>query len=503
MAEPDDVASRYGTGTGILDPILAFSPNLTLEEIKRRRAIAGALASRSRPFPKTVGEGMTYFGESLAEAIGDYTTGQAEKGYNARYDKAANVPSASDTLPPPPPVTPGPSASLLTGPQSSPLVTSNASLDTGAAGSTLDGATFAEEGGPNPPIITAQIRPMQMAQATPRPGALPAAPVQPTAQPGGTLAPVIPESLPDPVQPMRSERLTPNEQYRADVLRRFPGDPRAIEEYRRAHELGKAARDAEYDRQKEEYNVKLRAKEAREAAIQAAKTNAPKTAQELAEGAARLSAAQDAEQARIFHGNLPPPVAKALEESKEKATLSASAIEAVNNAREAQKYAVSGLGADATLLWHRAQAALGNRESQRIVQASETYKANLVPIMQTMLKSLAGKDISTKELDFIRSVSGADLSLDKESADRMLTIAERLARQDVQSHRDTVETMIRGQREEALPALRKLYSVRDPLSGVPLSETTATSGGYKEGDIARGKPGQPDLVRRGGKWVPM
>ena len=43
---------------------------MSLEEIKRRRAIGAALASRARPFPKTIGEGMTYFGEALAEAQG-------------------------------------------------------------------------------------------------------------------------------------------------------------------------------------------------------------------------------------------------------------------------------------------------------------------------------------------------------------------------------------------------------------------------------------------------
>ena len=47
MAEPDETPRP--TGSGILDPLIGagfFSPNMSLEEIKRRRAIAGALASR-------------------------------------------------------------------------------------------------------------------------------------------------------------------------------------------------------------------------------------------------------------------------------------------------------------------------------------------------------------------------------------------------------------------------------------------------------------------------
>ena len=574
MAEPDETARPIQGG--ILDPLVGmgfFSGNMSLEEIKRRRAIASALASRARGFPKTIGEGLTYFGESIADAMQERRLTAAEKDYNDRYNKAAGVPGAGDTLPvvpgpaagvspevlpppaataavtPPPPAMARPSplppapAGPMAGavpsgdraditralamrnpamaemiaqiggqgvPPPGPMVTANASLaplptsTAGAvpAGPAPDGTTIAEEG--NPATVTSAIKPMQMAQVRP-----PAASVQPTATPGGTLEPVIPESLPRPAAPMRSERLTPNEAYRADVLRRFPGDPRAIQEFNLAKELGSKAREAEYERQKAEHDIQMRAYEARETARQNAITNRDENRQKLAKGAADLTAAQDAEQARIYGGNLPAPVAKVLEESKEKAALSTGAIEAVNNARIAQQYAVSGFGADSKLLYYRAKAQTGDKEAQRIVQASETYKANLVPIMQQMLKSLAGKDISTKELDFIRSVSGADLSLDKESADRMLTIAEKVARQDVDSHRDTVETMIRGQREEALPALRKLYGVREPMAGVPLSDTrppAATSGeagGYKEGDIARGKPGQPDLVRRGGKWVPL
>ena len=101
MAEPDEVSSRYSSGTGLLDPILAFSPNLSLEEIKRRRAIAAALASRARPYPKTVGEGIASFGESLNDAVGDLTLGRAEKAYDARYGQAAGAPAPNDTLPPP------------------------------------------------------------------------------------------------------------------------------------------------------------------------------------------------------------------------------------------------------------------------------------------------------------------------------------------------------------------------------------------------------------------
>jgi hypothetical protein len=43
----------------------------SLEDIKRRRAIAAALATRSRPFPKTIGEGLTSLGEAYGDVMAD------------------------------------------------------------------------------------------------------------------------------------------------------------------------------------------------------------------------------------------------------------------------------------------------------------------------------------------------------------------------------------------------------------------------------------------------
>jgi len=457
MAEPDEVTSRYSGGGGLLDPILAFSPNLTLEEIKRRRAIAGALASRARPFPKTVGEGMTYFGESIAEAIGDYTTGQAEKGYNARYDKAAGVPPLGAT---PPPVTPGPSASA------GPLVTANASLNTGAAPVVAqdDGETFAEEG--NPPIVRRDIQPMQMAQAAPR-GAPPAAPVQPTAQPGGTLAPVIPESLPQPVAPMRSERLTPNEQHRANILRQFPGDPRAIREWSQAHELGKAAREAEYERQKAEHDIKLRAWEAREKAIQDARTSAPRTTQELQEGAARVTKAQADEAARLQWGNLPAPVQKDLFESRDKARSGAEAIGALNNAEAVLNAGTAvGPGAAIAMAYHKARAFAGNKESERIVANTQTFQATLGPAVMAAVRAYGGPQVSNTDREYAMAMTGSDIALSEEAIRRIIDIGKRSAAAAIAEHRAKADEHARD-----APSLRKFLEVPDPLAASPkLSE---------------------------------
>ena len=44
---------------------------LTYDQLQARRKIATALATRNRPFPKNIGEGLTYLGESLGEGFAD------------------------------------------------------------------------------------------------------------------------------------------------------------------------------------------------------------------------------------------------------------------------------------------------------------------------------------------------------------------------------------------------------------------------------------------------
>ena len=78
-------------GSGILDPnALSFAsfPNtpMSLEALKRRRAVQLALASKGRPFPKNVGEGLTSLGEALGERRLDDQLNAAEKSYTGGRD---------------------------------------------------------------------------------------------------------------------------------------------------------------------------------------------------------------------------------------------------------------------------------------------------------------------------------------------------------------------------------------------------------------------------------
>src|SRR5258705_6712978 len=63
MADGDLLPSSAGSF------IFGGDTGLSYEDLQRRRAIATAVASRSRAYPKTLGEGLTYFGESMGSAL--------------------------------------------------------------------------------------------------------------------------------------------------------------------------------------------------------------------------------------------------------------------------------------------------------------------------------------------------------------------------------------------------------------------------------------------------
>ncbi|RPJ58313.1 MAG: hypothetical protein EHM24_28810, partial [Acidobacteria bacterium] len=85
MADPLPAAS------GILDPtslsFASFAGGATpgsLDEIKRRRAIAQALAMQKRGFPKNIGEGLTSLGEAVGDRLADNKLTAAETAYTTK-----------------------------------------------------------------------------------------------------------------------------------------------------------------------------------------------------------------------------------------------------------------------------------------------------------------------------------------------------------------------------------------------------------------------------------
>ena len=170
----------FGGGTG-----------LNYEELKQRRAIAAALASRQKGFPKTKGEGMTYLGEAIGDALSDLGLRMAERrqkekeaGFVKGAPKGEYAPAASDeeynrdrpttkvdqpqttttSQPPPAPVTPAPQSPDLTGwPTVAPVEPWPVSeADTGAP--TFD-QRFSAVSEPQPdatPVQTASVSPPEV-----------------------------------------------------------------------------------------------------------------------------------------------------------------------------------------------------------------------------------------------------------------------------------------------------------------------------------------------------
>lgn len=336
------------------------------------------------------------------------------------------------------------------------------------------------------------------------PGAAPAGVVPSTTMPTATVNP-----FPDPGAEPRPPPPTPTMEYyrkaseenwrspetRAEARRLYEDQQRIQrEDFARTWQLWKENRQ-----KRQEYELKL------------PEIEATRTEQQL-----RLKNAQEAETLKATYGNLPAPIATHLDDSTKNAKAASGSLEALNDARVAMDAGtLFGAGADAKLLYYRARALAGDKDADRIVAATETYKTNLGPIIQATVRGYGGTQISNKDLDFARSMAGADITLNKETAERLLKIGEQAARYTLQEHRARVDNLLSGQPPKAQETLRSLYNVRDPLPGVAVgggsppatatpstSSAAAASGGYKDGDTATG-PGGARLIRRGGKWEPL
>src|SRR5262245_43363395 len=74
---------------------------LTYEQLKQRRAIAAAIASRSRPYPTTIGQGIASMGESFGDAIFNRQTLEAERALKRRESTAEEETRKGGAAPPP------------------------------------------------------------------------------------------------------------------------------------------------------------------------------------------------------------------------------------------------------------------------------------------------------------------------------------------------------------------------------------------------------------------
>jgi hypothetical protein len=82
MAEREELPSVFSPGSAGLFSFFANEPT-SHEALVHRRKIAEALAAQKRGFPKNVGEGLTYLGESIGEAGLNYRLRQQEAARDA------------------------------------------------------------------------------------------------------------------------------------------------------------------------------------------------------------------------------------------------------------------------------------------------------------------------------------------------------------------------------------------------------------------------------------
>ena len=76
---------------------------LTASQLQARRQIAAALATRNRPYPKTIGEGLTAFGEGLGEGFYNRNLERAEAAQRQIDAAAMRGPTGAPATPPPAP----------------------------------------------------------------------------------------------------------------------------------------------------------------------------------------------------------------------------------------------------------------------------------------------------------------------------------------------------------------------------------------------------------------
>jgi len=455
MAEPDELPASanplsfiFGGNTG--------TP--TYAELQRRRAIATALASRRMPAPKTVGEGMTYLGESLANIAQQWALDKQERAYDAESAKLAIKPPADETTPPPivapraatpPPVTPtaGNVPVMAQGgdeggdgdlraqiaqtlqdreqppPQQAPVQL--AALNTGATMSDAlpPGAErMVAQDQSNPPIVTGDIKPMRMAQA-PTPAVDPSRVI-------GTenIKPYVPPEVRDPGQPKRAP-YTADFYTGRELLARHPdpNDPhhiRAQSMLQRDAETRKFIDDrnitkynadvAEANRQRQERERLISTQQERQTAEQSA-ARANVTAQERVRGFGSEAAYADA--------------VKGLEASHKDVQHIPNAAIAINNAMELlnkDPKMFTGQLADVQQSWAKFVRALGGSFDERVI-GTEKFKPYLTDILAQLRPAIVSSGAqSNAEFKRLELAAASDNKMERESIAGILhSIAER------------------------------------------------------------------------------
>jgi hypothetical protein len=303
-----------------------------------------------------------------------------------------------------------------------------ATSTSGASGDAGDpGGTMTDEGD-NPPTPTT-IRPIpgpaDLPPATPR-----LTPEQLQRQPGFD----IPSSPPQ--APRKQETLTPEESRGWQILNhpRFAGDPQATEIAKNLIKFGSDRREADYNRQVEEYKLKYGTHE--KEAIRRAEAESPLKQAEL-----RTKLGEEEKRQRL--GGIPDEEwQKGLAESRKNVEGVPASAMALKAAREdlIQGKMFTGTDAEFQLAKAKAKAALGWDPDPRI-RATEAFKAEVAPIVAAMRSALVGnQNISDADRKAAERAAAGDITLDAESIKRVFNLVERINTEKVIAHNRQLRT---------------------------------------------------------------
>lgn len=366
-----------------------------------------------------------------------------------------------------------------------------ATSTSGASGDAGDpGGTMTDEGD-NPPTPTA-IRPIpgpaDLPPATPR-----LTPEQLQRQPGFD----IPSS--PPTAPRKQETLTPEESRGWQILNhpRFAGDPQATEIAKNLIKFGSDRREADYQRQVEEYKLKYGTHE--KEAARRAEAESPLKQAEL-----RTKLGEEEKRQRL--GGIPDEDwQKGLAESRKNVEGVPASAMALKAAREdlIQGKMFTGTDAEFQLAKAKAKAALGWDPDPRI-RATEAFKAEVAPIVAAMRSALVGnQNISDADRKAAERAAAGDITLDAESIKRVFNLVERINTEKVIAHNRQLRTYA-GNDEAAQRGTYGRYGI-DMTKVVPdwavkrLRDDQADPAAHKEFDDKYHWPGLSKIILDSGR----
>lgn len=469
---------------------------MTIDQLKAQRAVAAAMASRSRPYPKTFGEGLSAAAEGLTQGLYDRNLALGERAQLARdvaTEKKARTPeeparpagpSAALDVPPdtvaelPPEIDAGRNSLAQTAAMNPNLVqmaalnSSGTMSDAGQPGLTYGGAgpgaPLAQPPDTAPPDASIaagrdSIVPTMMAQAgggrpapaaAPPPGPLPpqGTPIQPgpLPEPGGARI-TLPEKV--PAIPPEPKKAPSPEMNRLRSVLDAPGmnkvtSPETIARLEKSYEQAKQRNDDAHAQrveiwQKERDDIMTRRKEAAERTRQLPKEQYELTKQAREEAIARRFGDPENYKKMVEATN------KRGDATKEIAQTLPQLYEAERMLRD--RKIISGFGAQGIggtintpagsfslpgqMTVAKFASATGNEEMKKQVADTEEFQAKMRPMIRAMLQKTTGSGaISNFEVDNAMQSLGISANLDQESMLRIVRNIRKDAWQSIATH---------------------------------------------------------------------